>query len=608
MATNPIQQLKSLQTKLQSEREERRRIEEEACEKLKGYKEQFDVQLKEKDDLIHSLQEQVKANFQSVSNEPSKQDTFDDKGSEDKENDHEIQAKRSRLESPSKDVSKLKQEIDDQKKLINDLKSKLESKTKDLELSEKNGRIRKEINVDLRSKNDELIKELNEMKEKLVQEKKEWEEKMKEKEESRAKIEFEGLKLKLKDESKKKDKLMEDISSLRKIIAIKESKIEEKDTLIKELSFKKENEAKQEDEGKKELEKELEKEMEKRQKAIDTLKKVCRESGQQADDFARLLEKKSIENERLISQLSKTEKELIKTKEEVIKTKEEVIKTKRDLSSKEEDRAKIDLEMKEKEMIISSLEQLVKEEQEKVILLMNELKEVRIANEELITKCQQLEEEIISGRNELMTEIAQLNEHLRDAKEERSVHFTHFLEEKGRSKSLKCELEERDRIIIAKNSLIDSLNEEIKSVIKEMEEVKTKSEREVFKLKEALRQHQQVEEEMMDRIQKLEMKKKPLIGINSPAVSFGSRSGAPTTARGSKSESEVDYKLINYKLQEKLNETRSELFNLKMELKLTQVERASEDTSSVSSPDYRAYSRVDNDIASTSSSSDHHYH
>ena len=92
MATNPIGQLKSLQTKLQSEREERRRVEQEACEKLRGYKEQFDVQLKEKDDLIQSLKEELKAkelkaSFQSVSNEPLKQEAVHEKESEDRESE-----------------------------------------------------------------------------------------------------------------------------------------------------------------------------------------------------------------------------------------------------------------------------------------------------------------------------------------------------------------------------------------------------------------------------------------------------------------------------------------------------------------------------------------
>lgn len=338
---NPISQLKSLQAKLQAEREDRKKTEEEACKLLRSYKQKYDASLQEKSAIIRDLKIQLETEKQrnqvletecSSSKEQLKEQVRELKELKEQVRElkeqlksREDESKRSRSKSPRKasssrdrSTSKRRQEIcgrrsstaadgvtDDLVKEVERLTEELKCleatmEAKDFELarSKERAKFSREINIDLRTQNASLQKEVSELTARLDAVLRECEERVKGEVES-VKKSRRDVEKKLKEEERNRDKLMEDMKSLKKIIEKRDKEIEKYSSEANELKKAVEN-------YRKEKEKEIEKEkcslmkelkdlknnldkkshdLQKQTQMADILKKTCNEIEKQVSDL-----------------------------------------------------------------------------------------------------------------------------------------------------------------------------------------------------------------------------------------------------------------------------------------------------------------------------------
>lgn len=159
---------------------------------------------------------------------------------------------------------------------------------------------------------------------------------------------------------------------------------------------------------------------------------------------------------------------------------------------------------------IKRLEAIVERNQNTIVRLegiVDEQKQMAQEHFDRAEKLQQdLDETCIVG-SEYMNRVTDLEVVVREVKEEAARHVTAYLDEKSKVDHLKRELH-------SAHDSIELLQSKIQSLIHKLEKQKVASDTEVFRLQERVRQHHQVEKEMMARIDKLEQKKK-VISVSS---------------------------------------------------------------------------------------------
>ena len=279
------------------------------------------------------------------------------------------------------------------------------------------------------------------------------------------------------------------------------------------------------------------------------MQETCKEIESQASDFEKLYEKRKTEYERLLKDKVAVQKERDALKIQVSQLNSTI--------AGEKNRA--DLLVKDLNSKVQSLESLLSTEKDRVKSLSRELDQEKKKGEANNRRVLALEQELdrcVQEANTADERSAQLEEEIREIKEEAARHISEILNQKSRCKRLQSSLAEA-------NEQIETLQARIDSLLTEMDKNKKQTDNEIYSLTERLRQHHDLENEMMRKIEKLEKSKKPLIGINSPLpISKPRTTGFIRDVREFETELEKE-KEKSRQLQRELYQREAELLELR---------------------------------------------
>lgn len=523
------EQVHNLIQKLQQERADRKKTEEEACSILRQVKKRYDDIIREKDQLIEEYKEAAAADSARITDlELTNQRFLDEvrelrdkfkRSTDEIRKDGFTTPVKSPFRStnltrsvspaviPSSHAESLLRQIDHLKQSLQDAKQQIEAKDDEITRCKERHQFTREINLELRSKITELEKTLREAQKESKTQDIESAKLVREKEEELNKQKIE-LETKVSELERKVSKLTSENSQLRK-------KIEEQESIIKkQLSdlegyrkklddYRRQKAADEEREKLKllnelrDLRKELDKktgELEKRAQDTLSLKKICDEVELQAETFDRLLTKKTDECKQLLIEKSNIEREKYLLSQKVDKLEAELSSARQEKDSRFES-------LNDK---IALLESSLAEEKERVRSLTNDLEYERTEARENIDRVVSLEEELnraIAEANAADIRIQELESENIAIKEEAARHISEFMAQRSENSNLAYCLDEAKRRVELLEATIDSLH-------KTMDEEKQTYETEIYKLSERLRQHFDLESEMMNKIDKLEKAKK----------------------------------------------------------------------------------------------------
>lgn len=584
-------QIAELVNQLEHEREDRVEMEKEVSRILRGYKKKHQEIIRQKDDEINKLQEYIHQQHEKyVDLEITHQETIEEiaalKEHNKKIRDEMRQQELDRFRAPSplkysracsprppttpktpKSDSVLARENDTLKCHVDDVKKELDAK--DLEVKRAKERVEfvRELNIELREKNRELDKELREVKDHLANAKSEISAKYSDKITTLSR-EIDSLEKKVSEKDSEISKLNSTITDLRNSIAAKDREIKRLDEEVKDYKSKCERyRQEKQDEMDKEkskllgelrmLRENLDKKCEDYQKQVnekELLKKTCLEIENQADQYDKLLTKKEEEYQKLLRERQKLELDRDSLKLEVKKLQ----------VSTQNDKTKFELETTRLSDKMKRLEEDLTIANNKVRSLRKELDQERNANDVNVRRVRTLEEELdrcVAEANAAEERTARVEEEIREIKEEAARHISEVLAEKSRGNQLKSMLQEAKE----RN---EQLETRIDAIITEMEQERHEYDTEIYRLNERLRQHLQLENEMSNRLEKLEHKKKPLIGI-SPRPPRSAPRSAGFIKNVAQFEQELEKERERTRrLQNELIRTETELQEIKMQAKM----------------------------------------
>ena len=447
------------------------------------------------------------------------------------------------------------------KQQVEDLQDQMTAKDQELVRMKERQTFSREYNFDLREKNNDLKKQLSEANEDLRK--------------TREIVEAEF--------TEKIQALVEEISILEERIAEQdnelenlkaqaschERKLEKKEGLINKQSDKiesleaevveyqmKQSKAieKERQNALKEL-RELRSNMDKKSQAYDKvmvdkneLQKMAENLDKQASEFERLFNEKKVECEKLLKEKTRIEMDRNGLKSIVDNLKKTV--------SGEQGRT--DQLLKDYKERIKVLEANIKTEKDSSKNMTRNFEKEKTQAESNVKRLAVMQQELdrcVQEANEADERAAHLEEEIRELKEEASRHISEVLTQKSKTSRMKSSLNEA-------NEKINSLEARIQSLLTEMEKNRVDNDTEVYRLSERLRQHHELENEMMKRIEKLEKAKKPLIAFNSPAPSR-KPSQSIRNVRDFEIELEKEREQKR-KMQEELIRTETELLDLKL--------------------------------------------
>ena len=608
-------QLKLLESRLKTEKEDRKKTEDEACKLLKGYKVKYDTILKNKDEKIQVMKEKMSNEHHKVRNLEAEnqlilielQTLKDDlrQSQEDanrtavktpipaarKKQESECQTSPEKLKSRESRSAPCSPDLTTSKKMhaleteIARLKVELSDKEFEVNRARERATIARDINIGLREEKTEMEKKLKEANDALEEAQADAEEKVKE-DIRQLKCKIRELESKLKDEQKSKEKLTNDMASLRRIAETKDQRIEKLNDELEDLREKWEiirQEMKEEfDDEKSKLMEEIKRatrestesnqELRRLRQKAKVLEENLKEVDKQAEEWHKAFTKKEFLFKELLQQKKKDDEEMIQMKKNFEKTERALAEEKdkkSDNTSRLIKRVKdLDEELEKERLRIEKMRKDLQHEH-------NEKEGLRKQNQSLVEELERVGSEANDAQD--IHEI--LGEEIKMIKEEAARHITEICNQRTRAEKYKVALknseDQKEMLDVRLNSCLD-----------EIDKMKKEHAKEVFKLEEMIRQYHQMQDATMVQMEKLERTKRPLIGISPRPVSAGikSLSKTPREKAFSVNSAASPYggviSITEYekerdksrKLEEKLRKKETELEEVKMQLKMAKVD------------------------------------
>lgn len=521
MDDDPHSQIDLLKRKLTEERDDRVKTEGEACKMLRGIRKKYDTLLRERDQEVDELRSSLAAEqdrnqqvVQELKNQlvRSRQET----NKLEKSSPRTPTPRTPVPPSPSKSTPKpnnadfidsLGKEIADLKSHIGDYKAQLEAKQRDLNSAVLKQEVTKNINIGLREDNRKLADEIARLKSSLKTAQLDADVKAAE---TISRLERERNDLK-----RQVSKYEQEEARVKRREGHWNSSMEDKEKLIKaqnsEIKELKEKCEKYRQEKALETEREravllselrdLRKDLDKKSKDLNAqtstahqLKLICEEVGNQADEFDNLLKKKTEEYNNVLRDKQSLEQEKQRLKQEIASLKQSL-----SLEKETQEKSVTDLRNR-----IKHLEENLAAETGRVRSLKLEVREERSRTEAECRRVADLQEQLqqcVDEADNADNRSEQLESEIREIKEEAARHISEVFSLQANVNSLKSSLARA-------HFTIQTLEERIESLLAQMEKEKQDSETEIFRLSERLRQHHELENQMMTKIEKLEKTKK----------------------------------------------------------------------------------------------------
>lgn len=578
-------EVKRLQDLLNTERRERQELEQEASKVIRQFKRKYEDAMKKKNADVQSLQESVEVEHkrneqlesanEDITRQLRKLKEQLEKAHGDSKRESIIQAPAKRPStsaatgSPAKAPGSAVQarQIEELKEQLENLNEEFKAKEFEVERVKERQKFSTEMNFQYREEIHILKKEKRELEDELRKTREAIEEQFHDKIQALVEEISE-----LEEEKKQMKSEIEDLSEtqefLKAKIAKKDDTIDKMTDKISELKdlnekYRKEKNAQNEKEKKdllqqlRDMRYKLDNESQKfkdNEKKFAELRAFCDQHDKASKEIQEVLDKKTVEYNRLLKEKMDAEKERDTFKDDLAQAN-------RCLSG---EKARSDEFIKSLNEKIKGIEHLLTLEKEKSRKLHSELEQEKKKSDSVARRMIAVQKELekcVKEANSAEERATSLEEEIREIKEECAQHISEILSQKSRCSRFRADLNDA-------NEEIENLEARIESLVSEMKKMKADSDTDIFRLNERIRQHHDLENVMLKKIEMLESKKKPLIGISPrPHPKTPQSNGFMRNVREFEAELAKERE-TNRKLQEELIRVESELMDFKMEARM----------------------------------------